>query len=94
MRAIDADALIDRLKHDHELLLGLLKIEPIERKNHDFLQGAITYSEGVIEMIEKAPTITSEQKGGWFILEDSNGNRHKMRIDKDSWAVLAGEDTE
>lgn len=61
-RPIDADALIDRLKHDQELVRGLLKIKPIVRKNRDFLQGAITYSEGVIEMIEKAPTVTPERK--------------------------------
>lgn len=100
MRPIDADPLYEQLKEEEdkarERVINTPSSLPDGRLNPQAINFLVQLTKitWLKKLVYDAPTITSKQKGGWFILEDSDGTRHKMRIDKDSWAVLVGEDTE
>lgn len=71
MRLIDADALIDDLKHDVALDQDSLDYEELTDSNREIIQFDKDCKQNAIDLLQNAPTIEPERKKGKWIPVDS-----------------------
>ena len=67
MRAIDADALIDDLKHDVAVDQDSLDYEELTDSNRENIQFDKDCKQNAIDLLQHAPTIEPERKKGMWI---------------------------
>jgi hypothetical protein len=71
MRAIDADALIDDLKHDVDADQDSLDYEELTDSNREKIQFDKDCKQNAIDLLQNAPTIEPERKTGkWIVVDD------------------------
>ena len=68
MRPIDADALIDDLKHDVAADQDSLDYEELTDSNREMIQFDKDCKQNAIDLLQNAPTIEPERKKGKWIL--------------------------
>lgn len=74
MRAIDADALIDDLKHDVAVDQDSLDYEELTDSNRENIQFDKDCKQNAIDLLQHAPTIEPQRKKGhWILVKSSNG---------------------
>ena len=66
MRLIDADALIEDLKHDVALDQDSLDYEELTDSNREIIQFDKDCKQNAIDLLQNAPTIEPERKGKWI----------------------------
>lgn len=67
MRSIDADALIDDLKHDIAMDQDSLDYEELTDSNREIIQFDKDCKQKAIDLLQNAPTIEPERKKGKWI---------------------------
>jgi hypothetical protein len=72
VRLIDADALIDDLKHDVALDQDSLDYEELTDSNRKIIQFDKDCKQNAIDLLQNAPTIEPERKNGKWIPQDHN----------------------
>ena len=73
MRLIDADALIDDLKHDVAMDQDSLDYEELTDSNRKIIQFDKDCKQNAIDLLQNAPTIEPEQKKGKWVGKGSEG---------------------
>ena len=74
MRLIDADALIDDLKHDVAVDQDSLDYEELTDSNREKIQFDKDCKQNAIDFLQHASTIEPERKKGrWILVKGSNG---------------------
>lgn len=66
MRLIDADALIDDLKHDVVMDQDSLDYEELTDSNREKIQFDKDCKQNAIDLLQNAPTIEPRKKGKWI----------------------------
>ena len=72
MRAIDADALIDDLKHDVAMDQDSLDYEKLTDSNRENIQFDKDCKQNAIDLLQHAPTIEPQRKKGKWIEYDNS----------------------
>ena len=72
-RLIDADALIDDLKHDVAVDQDMLDYEELTDSNRENIRFDKDCKQNAIDLLQHAPTIEPERKGKWILINDNNG---------------------
>ena len=72
MRAIDADALIDDLKHDVAVDQDSLDYEELTDSNREIIQFDKDCKQNAIDFLQHAPTIEPQRKRGKWIPQNLN----------------------
>lgn len=78
MRLIDADALIDDLKHDVAVDQDSLDYEELTDSNRENIQFDKDCKQNAIDLLQNAPTIEPERKKGKWIPD--NNSVYEMRF--------------
>lgn len=78
MRPIDADALIDDLKHDVAADQDSLDYEELTDSNREMIQFDKDCKQNAIDLLQNAPTIEPERKKGKWIEYNATGKKQWM----------------
>lgn len=78
MRSIDADALIDDLKHDIAMDQDSLDYEELTDSNREIIQFDKDCKQKAIDLLQNAPTIEPERKKGKWIEYNATGKKQWM----------------
>jgi len=92
MRLIDADALIEDLKHDVALDQDSLDYEELTDSNREIIQFDKDCKQNAIDLLQNAPTIEPQRKTGKWI-ERNPQNSDKCRLiecDKCGFSHIVG----
>ena len=91
MRAIDADALIDDLKHDVAVDQDSLDYEELTDLNRENIQFDKDCKQNAIDLLQHAPTIEPRKKGTWIEQDDSwDGVYYECSACGEPWTTIDG----
>ena len=92
MRTIDADALIDDLKHDVAVDQDSLDYEELTDLNRENIQFDKDCKQNAIDLLQHAPTIEPERKKGKWIEQDDSwdGVYYECSACGEPWTTIDG----